>query len=69
MVKKRNRRTRKKYKKRGGVSNDKLRECNDRLKSQGIGILKEEICIESNGKAGLKNSTGTTSSRSRSSTS
>ena len=56
MVKKRNRRTRKKYKKRGGVSNDELRECNNRLKSQGVKgmVNRRNMCIESDGEAGKK---------------
>ena len=32
MVKKRNRRTRKKYKKRGGASDAEMKACNNRLK-------------------------------------
>ena len=55
MVKKRNRRTRKKYKKRGGASDAEIEACNTRLKEQGIGMVKRRnMCIESNGKAGLK---------------
>ena len=54
MVKKRNRRTRKKYIKRGGVSSDDLRACNVRLKSQGVKNMVErrKMCIESDGEAG-----------------
>ena len=36
MAKKRNRRTRKKYKKRGGFTDKQLKACNDRLESQGV---------------------------------
>lgn len=55
MVKKRNRRTRKKYKKRGGASDAVMKACNIRLKEQGVGIAKRgNMCIESDGKAGLK---------------
>ena len=55
MVKKRNRRTRKKYKKRGGASDAELAACNTRLKEQGIGLVeRRNMCIESDGKAGLK---------------
>lgn len=55
MVKKRNRRTRKKYKKRGGASDAEMKACNIRLKEQGVGIAKRgNMCIESDGKAGLK---------------
>ena len=56
MVKKRNRRTRKKYKKGGGVSNDELQECNNRLKSQGVKSMvnRRNMCIESKGEAGKK---------------
>ena len=36
MAKKRNRRTRKKYKKRGGFTDEELQACNDRLESQGV---------------------------------
>ena len=55
MVKKRNRRTRKKYIKRGGASDTELAACNTRLKEQGIGLVKRRnMCIESDGKAGLK---------------
>ena len=55
MVKKRNRRTRKKYKKRGGASDAELKACNIRLKEQGVkGMVKSRnMCIETNGKAGL----------------
>lgn len=55
MVKKRNRKTRKKYKKRGGASDTDLEACNIRLKEQGVGMVKRRnMCIESNAKAGLK---------------
>ena len=55
MVKKRNKRTRKKYNKRGGASDAELAACNNRLKEQGIGLVKRRnMCIESDGKAGLK---------------
>ena len=37
MVKKRNKRTRKKYNKRGGASDAELAACINRLKEQGIG--------------------------------
>ena len=54
MVKKRNRRTRKKYKKRGGASDAELKACNIRLKEQGVGMVKRRnMCIESNAMAGL----------------
>ena len=55
MVKKRNRRTRKKYKKRGGASDKQLKECNERLEKQGVNnlIKRRKQCIESDGKAGL----------------
>ena len=54
MVKKRNRRTRKKYKKRGGASDAEMKACNTRLKEQGIGMVKRRnMCIESNAMAGL----------------
>ena len=47
MAKKRNRRTRKKYKKRGGASDAEMKECNTRLKEQGIGMVKRRnMCIE-----------------------
>ena len=39
MVKKRNRRTRKKYKKRGGASDKQLKECNERLEKQGVNSI------------------------------
>ena len=55
MAKKRNRRTRKKYKKRGGASDTEMKACNTRLKEQGIGMVKRRnMCIETDGKAGLK---------------
>ena len=55
MVKKRNRRTRKKYKKRGGASDAELKACNTRLKEQGVGMVKRRnMCIESNAMAGKK---------------
>ena len=43
MVKKRNKRTRKKYKKRGGASDAELDACNTRLKVQGVkNIVKSD---------------------------
>ena len=55
MVKKRNRRTRKKYKKRGGASDAELKACNIRLKEQGVGMVKRRnLCIETNAEAGKK---------------
>ena len=52
MAKKRNRRTRKKYKKRGGASDTEMKACNTRLKEQGIGMVKRRnMCIETDGKA------------------
>ena len=55
MVKKRNRRTRKKYKKRGGFTDEELKDCNDRLEKQGVkGMVKRrKMCVKSNAKAGL----------------
>lgn len=55
MVKKRNRRTRKKYKKRGGASDTELGKCNTRLEDQGEEsmIKRRKMCIESNGTADL----------------
>ena len=55
MAKKRNRRTRKKYKKRGGFTNDELRECNNRLKSQGVKsrVQRLRMCNDSNATADL----------------
>ena len=54
MVKKRNRRTRKKYKKRGGASDAEIDACNTRLKEQGVSMVKRRnMCIETDGKAGL----------------
>tara|TARA_B100000963_G_scaffold337088_1_gene332755 strand:+ start:8790 stop:9770 length:981 start_codon:yes stop_codon:yes gene_type:complete len=55
MVKKRNKRTRKKYKKRGGASNAALQACNIRLKSQGVkGLVnRRTMCNNSNAEAGL----------------
>ena len=55
MVKKRNRRTRKKYKKRGGASDAELKACNIRLREQGVSMVKSRSeCIKTDGKAGLK---------------
>ena len=55
MVKKRNRRTRKKYKKRGGFTDEELQACNIRLQKQGVGIAKRgNMCIQSNAQAGKK---------------
>lgn len=55
MVKKRNRRTRKKYKKRGGFTDKQLKDCNDRLKKQGVKsmVKRRNMCNESNAMAGL----------------
>ena len=55
MVKKRNRRTRKKYKKRGGFTHEKLQACNVRLEEQGVKgfVTRKNMCIESDGNAGL----------------
>ena len=55
MVKKRNKRTRKKYKKRGGFTDKELSECNGRLKIQGVkGMVNRlKMCNESNATAGL----------------
>jgi len=55
MVKKRNRTTRKKYKKRGGASDAELKACNTRLKEQGVSMVKRRnLCIETNAEAGKK---------------
>ena len=56
MVKKRNRRTRKKYKKGGGASDAELDACNTRLKAQGVKsmVKRRNMCIESDGEAGKK---------------
>ena len=55
MVKKRNRRTRKKYKKRGGYTDEQLDQCNIRLKKQGVTnmVKRRNMCIESNATADL----------------
>ena len=55
MVKKRNRRTRKKYKKRGGFTDKELKDCNDRLKEQGVEgmVNRRKMCVKSNAMAGL----------------
>lgn len=55
MVKKRNRRTRKKYKKRGGASDAELKACNIRLREQGVSMVKSRTeCIKTNAEAGKK---------------
>lgn len=52
--KKRRKNKRKTRRKRGGVSNQALVECNERLQKQKIGIVKSrKMCIESDGNAGL----------------
>ena len=55
MVKKRNKRTRKKYKKRGGFTDKELSACKDRLKIQGVkGMVNRlKMCNDSNATAGL----------------
>ena len=55
MVKKRNRRTRKKYKKRGGFTDKELDDCNNRLKEQGVKgmVNRRKMCVKSNAQAGL----------------
>ena len=55
MVKKRNKRTRKKYKKRGGASNAALQACNIRLERQGVKsrVKRLKMCNDSNATADL----------------
>ncbi len=55
MVKKRNRRTRKKFKKRGGFTDKELDACNVRLEEQGVKgmVNRRKMCVKSNAQAGL----------------
>ena len=55
MVKKRNRRTRKKFKKRGGFTDKELDACNVRLEKQGVKgmVNRRKMCVKSNAQAGL----------------
>ena len=55
MVKKRNKRTRKKYKKRGGFTDEQLDKCNIRLERQGVKsrVRRLRMCNDSNATADL----------------
>jgi hypothetical protein len=55
MVKKRNKRTRKKYKKRGGFTDEQLDKCNIRLERQGVKsrVRRLKMCNDSNATADL----------------